>query len=264
MMKRLLVLLAAGLLSGSSFAFADFTAYVDLAGRSGDANAANVVKFLEPIGGSRVLKDFSTGADTSVTLTMTASTSPIRSHLDGTTGSASYTLGTPAHSVFAGIVDPSGYLRDDQVPNPIQPPFANVALDFTGLNPAKTYELVLFGSRQGSGVVTPTRSVQFTLSDVDSFTNASSIGAVFGGPADPSTSYDSGGATNQTLGLVAQYVNVQPGADGDMRVLVTAPSNSPSGKWYANALRVVEVPEPTALCMLLAAAPMLLRRRRRQ
>ena len=87
-----------------TLAYANFVAYVDLAGLPTDSNQPNVVKFLEPIGGSRVLKDYSSGANTSVTLTMTGSTTPA-AYLDGTTGSKSYTAGTDAYNVFNGIVD---------------------------------------------------------------------------------------------------------------------------------------------------------------
>ena len=92
--------------------------------------------------------------------------------------------------------------------------------------------------------------------------HTSSAGAAYSGPTDPSVSYDSGGATNQTAGLVGRYNNVNPGADLDMQVLVTAPSASLSGKWYANALRLVEVPEPSAISLLILGLPLMMRRRR--
>jgi hypothetical protein len=260
-MRTSIIVIAAFLLA-TSVANANFVAYVDLAGRSGDLTKANVVKFLEPIGGSKVLKDYTSGTNTSATLTVTASTAPIEAFLDGTTGSNTYTSGTDAYTVFNGIVDPSGYMRDNQVPSPLQPPFANVTLSFTGLDSTKSYEVVLFGSRQGSGTVTPTRAVQFTLLDVDSFTNSSSAGTTYSGPTDPSVSYDSGGAVNQTAGLVGRFTNVSPGTDGDMQVFVTAPSTSLSGKWYANALRLVEVPEPGMGFLLTLGLPLIMRRRR--
>ena len=69
-----------------------------------------------------------------------------------------------------------------------------------------------------------------TISDVVSFTNASTPGATFSGETDPAVTIVNG--DNTVNGYVARFTNVNSGADGDMLITVS----SPTGRFYANAL----------------------------
>jgi len=232
---------------GVGLAQANFTAYNDLA--SDSAGYGNVTTISS--GQSGVLKDYSTGAGTGVTLQVTA----VGVFVDQTYDVADY-AGGDALTEFGTIVNNNGYIR--YADTPVSPSYATCT--FTGLNPSKLYSVVLTGARGRSDYTA--RYTIFQISDVDVFTNASSTGAMFSGPADPTVEFNTGYNTSASTGYVARFTNVQPGSDGDM--VVTAglgPHNTDGMKWYVNELKLIEVPEPSAI-VLLALGGLALRRRR--
>jgi len=248
-----------------SFAHANFVAYVDLASRASppDTNHPNVVYFARSGGGSgtingvtitRVLKDFDTGSNTSVTMAVTGTDA----FLDESFGVTNYAAGTDAATEFGTIVDNNGYIRHDTQT-------ANSKIDcvLTGLNPAKIYTVVLTGARGNASYTT--RIARTAISDVDSFTNASSAGTTFSGPSDPTDEFNTGDNTTASTGYVARFTNVRPGADGDMTITagVGGGAANTGRQWYMNQLKLIEVPEPTAVLLLALGLPLVARRARR-
>jgi hypothetical protein len=196
--------------TGSMVVAADFTAYNDLAWVSGQLDT-NITKFTSPVGGSGLpntglLKDFTTGIDTGVTLTVSGGT--FDGSAQGAQG-ANPTTGD-AFTIFNGKVSGLGVLSYiDDVNN-------SLVLTFSGLNPSKRYDLAFFAHRNTSGW---DRASLVTISGQDAFTNTSSVatdnpseagGVIFSGPTDTSTRLP---ADNDN-GYVARFSQVNPGSDG--------------------------------------------------
>ncbi|MBN1673825.1 MAG: fibronectin type III domain-containing protein [Kiritimatiellae bacterium] len=144
---------------------------------------------------------------------------------------------TEAASVFGGIVDCRGVLD-----------YATSELTFTvaGLSSARRYELTLFGNRANTAYTA--RTTPLTLEGADGSVNTSSAGVTVQTAlvADDTTVIVNG--FNTVKGLVARYDQIEPGADGEIRVRVPAWSGTgDAGRSYLNALRLrtVEPPAPT-------------------
>ncbi len=224
--------------TGSMVVAADFTAYNDLAWVSGQLDT-NITKFTSPVGGSGLpntglLKDFTTGIDTGVTLTVSGGT--FDGSAQGAQG-ANPTTGD-AFTIFNGKVSGLGVLSYiDDVNN-------SLVLTFSGLNPTKAYDLAFFSHRNTSGW---DRASLVTISGQDAFTNTSSVatdnpseagGVIFSGPADTSTRLP---ADNDN-GYVARFSQVNPGSDGIVVLTISfdgIPLHQYAGK-YGSAVRLVE------------------------
>jgi len=253
---RAKILLVVCVLMAPTLASANFVSYVDLAGMAGDTNQPNVVRFVKPGGGpiggttmSAAIKDYATGANTPVTLAITATDA----HLDESFSVPDY-AGGDAMAEFGTIVDNNGYIRYDAGT-------AGSKIDcvFTGLDPNKLYTIVLTGAR-GSSSYSARHSI-FTISDVDAATNTSSSGAPYLGAnyAEFNTGYN----TTAGTGYVARFSDIRPGADGDMTITAgVGPHNTDGNKWYVNQLKLVEVPEPGMISLLALGLPLITRRRR--
>lgn len=142
---------------------AGFTAYNDLAWGTGQLET-NITKITSPNGGSGLpatglLKDFATGLDTGVTLTVTGGS------YDGTTQAtqgANPTTGD-GFTIFDGKVNGLGAISYDG---------NSLVLTFSGLNPSKTYDLSFFAHRNNYAW---DRASLVTLSGQEAFTNTSSV-----------------------------------------------------------------------------------------
>jgi hypothetical protein len=247
LISKILVVCAGVVAVGAGLAQANFVAYNDLA--SDLAGYGNVTTISS--GQSGVLKDYSTGASTGVALQVTAA----GVFVDQTYDVADF-AGGDALTEFGTIVNNNGYIR--YADTPVSLSYATCT--FTGLNPSKVYTVVLTGARGNSAYTA--RHTIFQISDVDAFTNASSTGATFSGPADPTVEFNTGYNTAASSGYVARFTNVHPGSDGDM--VVTAglgPHNTDGMKWYVNELKLIEVPEPSTVTLLVLGGLALLRRR---
>lgn len=220
------ITVCAALLGSSPTSHADFTAFNDFGGGSG----STATTFTQ--GQSGLLRDFATGTNSPVTLSVVAGT-PAPAVDNGNTNGGMPTSSTDAHTVFNGFVVMTGYTQY----NVTTPNFSSLQLNFTGLNPAKTYDIVLTGNRN-EPTYTARRSM-FTIADVDAFTNSHSAGTtvITTTVTDDSVHFVTG--YNTVNGQVARWTGVQPGADGDMTINVTAPPGS-DGRWYINALRLIE------------------------
>jgi len=198
-----------------------FVAYNDLSWSSGQVST-NITTYTT--GQSGVLKDYITGTDTTVTLAITGG---YVNAITRTQGSGA-NIGTDAYTVFNGIVDSLGL---------ISYVIANLTFTFSNLDPSMSYELVLFGNRNNESYTD--RFTTITLSDVDSFINASTPGTDFTGPNDPSVTIMNG--YNTTNGYVGRFININPGIDGTMLVTVS----SSDGRFYMNALMLKALQQPT-------------------
>ncbi|MDH3503408.1 MAG: hypothetical protein OEM58_02620, partial [Nitrospirota bacterium] len=220
-----------------------FTAYNDLAWGTGQLET-NITKITSPVGGSGLpstglLKDFTTGLDTGVTMTVAGgSFDPINT--DAEIVGANPTTGD-AFTIFDGKVNGQGvlsYIND--VNN-------SLVLTFTGLTPSKRYDLAFFAHRDANGW---DRASLVTLSKQVGFTNTSSVaadnpdtvnypgGVLFTGPTSPSTRLP---ADNDN-GYVARFSNIDPGSDGTVVLTISFAGNVPSqylGK-YGSAIRLME------------------------
>ena len=145
--------------------------------------------------------------------------------------------GTEAAQIFGGIVDGRGVLAYAQT---------ELALTIGGLDSARLYELVLFGNRAKN--VYTARTTKLTLEGAASFVNSSSAGATVTTTTQPDDTTTIVNGANTANGFVARYDQIEPGADGSIRVRLPAwDGASDAGRYYLNALRLrtVEPPAPT-------------------
>jgi hypothetical protein len=219
-----------------------FVAYNDMAWGTGQLTS-NVTRITSPNGGSGLpssaqLIDFASGAATGVTLTVTGGDFNGSTHATQFSGGPA--VGTDAYNVFNAKVTAFGSLSYQDV----APPEGNLVLTFTGLNSSKRYEIVFYAHRDNYGW---DRAELVTLFGADGFTNQSTAatdnptgpsGALFSGPGDDSTRLP---ADNDN-GYVARFVDIAPGSDGQVALVVSwdgTSGNEYAGK-YANALMLRE------------------------
>jgi hypothetical protein len=158
-----------------------------------------------PAGTNGLLMDYASGLPANVTLGVSGGQWDGATH---TTQGANAAPGTDADSVFGnGKVSCKGLISYGSA--------GNVLLAFSGLDKDTKYTLVLFANRDGY----EDRNSKFTLSDVASFTNESTAGAVRSTIAMPDDSVTII-ANNTARGYVARFAEIDPGPDGDMLVTV--------------------------------------------
>lgn len=150
--------------------------------------------------------------------------------------------GTPAHSVFNGIINLSGSASYN---NSAYGWYYQVT--FSGLDPAKTYEFVTTANRGSS--YNPERWSKFSIVGADAYTNASSTGTI---QISPDVVHLNGGA-NTAAGDVVRWTGIAA-ADG----IFTVRSENLldiNGKPYGYGMQAfalselegVVVPEPASL-----------------
>ncbi|MBN1670860.1 MAG: lamin tail domain-containing protein [Kiritimatiellae bacterium] len=184
-----------------------FTAYNDLMWDSGQPTQNITTYSAWSYNGwstSGPLVDYERGTNVSATLTVSSDGAVSPSHL---AQGADAATGTDAHTVFAGKVSAVGNMA-----------YGTVTLHFTGLDPALTYELVLYGNRNESAYTD--RTSVFTISDVQAFANQSTAGTTIGttSTADDTITIVTG--SNTQNGHVARFAGIDPGADGDLTVTI--------------------------------------------
>ena len=182
---------------------ASFSAFNDHV--PGLGTALNVTTFGP--GQSGPLKDFSTGNNLPVQVTVSAVANP-----NTIQGRPLY--GTPASVVFDGIVDLAGY------PSPaleMTDASALVTYTFTGLDTAKEYNFQ--GTAIRGNINYGTRWTVFEIVNADSFTNRHSPGAItraqVGSLLDSQVAINTG---DNAQGLLAWWEHIKPGADGTFAV----------------------------------------------
>lgn len=169
---RAVLVAAFALLVYTSPAVAGFVAYNDCVHAGSPANATNYSGYMADGGGfetpSGLLRDFTTGAFTSVTATLSGS------NISGSI-SAAPSAGTDAYNVFNSIVN----LGDWSTSYNSSSTGWYYEVTFTGLDPGKTYEFVTTANRNSAsyaGSGSSSRWTQFSITGADSYTNSSSTG----------------------------------------------------------------------------------------
>jgi len=165
------------------------------------------------------LKEFATGSEAAMpTVTFTMNTAaPVEIHTDY---GDNFAPGTPAYSLFNGIIDFGGSVIQHSANNGWW-----VEIQFTGLDPARKYTFV------GSAVRLPTdldRISLVTIKDADAFTNNSGYHSV--GDASwigtDTTKFLAVG--NAAEGVVVRWDDIEPGADGDFTIRTEADTSAGS------------------------------------
>ncbi|UCG58137.1 MAG: lamin tail domain-containing protein [Phycisphaerales bacterium] len=216
----LLVLVAGGLVAAT--ADGGWIAYNDCLREPGDATAANVTGWTihsRDLGHfTGPLEDFETGSDVGMpTVTFTMGGAGLQVSGGGAGGNPAF--GTDAHEIFGDIVDFG--------PNTVYygSPGWWVEIEFTGLDPAKTYTFVGTAIRSTSY---PKRISLFTIAGAASFVNNSSDGVV---EKDEDTTKLLAG-DNSITGYVVRWDEIVPAADGSFKVRAEATTDSDGGRAY--------------------------------
>jgi len=197
---------------------AAWTAYNDCLVVSGFTNPANTTTYTCYSGGTKGnLKNFSTGANTSASLTITVSGSVDQQNTSPYYGSIPNS-GTDAYTTFNGFANIVGGVR-------LGSSSSNVIVKISGLDSAKTYTFATTANRNNEEY---TRNTKFVISDVanTSMTNESSSGATISttSKANDTTVFNTG--YNTVNGYVARWTGIQPGSDGDFWVTYSVNSGS--------------------------------------
>ena len=178
-----------------------WTAYNDCAVGTGESTT-NITTYSVSSPTSGLLKNYATGADTTVTAAFTISGGPTKVTGNG----AECNSGTDAYTTFNGKAGMVGVINYGSTTG------WYVDVTFTGLNTAKTYTFATSANRNNSSY--SNRISKFTISDVASATNASTSGVTV--INNESVSFCTG--DNTASGYVARWTGIQPGADGDFTV----------------------------------------------
>jgi hypothetical protein len=178
---------------------AGWTAYNDCSGTTSGNTTAYTVTSGSTTG---LLKNYDTGANTSVTVTFSSSGSP-----SVETQGAYSSSGTDAYTTFYNKANMAGVIRYGSSGYWVD-------MTLTGLDPAKTYTFATTANRAGSTYAS--RISRFTLSGDDGAVNASTSGVNI---IDDHSVYFSTGL-NTTNGYVARWTGIQPGSDGSIVVRV--------------------------------------------
>jgi hypothetical protein len=192
-----------------------FTAYNDCS--SSTNSPANTTQYRGNGTTSGQLKDFTAGTNLPVALAITANAVTY----DGS-GGPMPNVGTDAYDTFNGKV-----VFDDVVWYTAASNGFWMDATFTGLDPAKEYEFATSVNRGGSGTDYGNRFSKFTISDIDSATNASTLGVT----VNSATSVTFCSGSNSVNGYVARWTRIKCGSDGDFKVRVE--DGGGVGKGYA-------------------------------
>lgn len=215
----------------------EWTAYIDLNAYTG-SNHPNVLEFVPNCVGSGctppfldsstgVLKNFDTGADLPVTMSVTMDIQY------PTANGADSDPGTDADLLFGGIVDGTGGYE-------IVTPGDYLTVTFGNLNPNKDYVVALSHNRDRDTYTD--RATRYTISGADTYTNVSSACVVE--HSEDSVSFCTG---DNADGYVAKWTGVTA-ADGNFSVTTVQDKSRPEwqgSKAYALTSIVLQEVSPT-------------------
>ncbi len=201
---------------------AEFLAYNDNLREAGDSTAANVTGWTihnnDRANSTGRLRNFETGSDAGMpTVTFTMGSAGLSVSGGGAGGNP--TPGTEAYEIFSNIVDfgPNNIYYGGQG--------WWVEIEFTGLDPAKTYSFVGTAIRSTNY---PSRITLFTISNAVSYVNNSSDGIV-----ERSESQSKLLAGNNSItGYVVRWDEIVPSATGSFTIKAEAAPESEDGKAY--------------------------------
>jgi len=112
-------------------------------------------------------------------------------------------------------------------------------LTFSGLNPTKTYNFSIFGSRADAGA---NRVTRYTIAGLggSSFQTLTTSGPGVGGAG-----------VNFNNSQTANFSGIQPNGSNEITLTMSVESGV---AWHLNALEITVVPEPTTKALLILAA----------
>lgn len=204
-----------------------WVAYVDAnADTVGSTTDANALSLTSPTG-SGTLKRIADGSQITG-VEVAGATAPTVSKSGSGTGTAA---GTDAAAVFGGVVDLAGLL--------VLEAGGSTTLQFSGLDPGRTYTLVTTANRDRPGFAGVTTT--FGLQGAVGWTNESSAGTTAsadGAEVTFSTGY------NTTAGLVARWTGVDPGPDGQVSLASTFGASVEVTAYAAAAVMLELEPAP--------------------
>lgn len=207
--------------SGTVAMTASWVAYNDLVLMSGQPS--NQITSYSIPGDDRVssglLMDYNTGENTDITVAVTVDGSPQYQDYDGEYSGSEAASGTDAYETFHGIANSTGLIQYGSSSG------WWVDLEFTGLDPLKTYAFATTANRNDDSYTT--RLTIFTISGVDDAVNASTSGVTEN--SNMSVQFCTG--YNTVDGYVARWTGIQAGADGSFKV--RAEEGGPDNKAYA-------------------------------
>ena len=202
-----------------------FVAYNDLSWAPGQLSS-NITRYTTPAGtgqrpdgSSGPLVDYKTGQPVPALLSVTGGRrlllhaslgNPPRPHTD-------------AYTVFNGKVDLVGEISYGG---------GDVELVFSNLNPCMRYNVVVYGNRGKRRY--RERLSKTTIVSADSFRNESTKGSVFSHLLDSSATIRNG--YNTKRGHVARFTHIDPGTDGEFRILQSDGGSMSPPKHYINAV----------------------------
>lgn len=183
------------------------------------------------------LQNQSNGTNVGVTLALAVTGRPLSALTSSSTVPLSPETGAAAYNAFPINLDTAGSTK-------LYAGQTNY-LDFTGLNPQKSYEIVLYAD-QGTGDRSTGNLLTCTISDSLSFSNASAAApplSVISGTQNETVTVDVTDNGRGDRGYICRFVNVRSGNDGDMRLTLTSAQGA-----CVNALKLVETtPQPISI-----------------
>ena len=199
-----------------------FRAYNDLAWTDGQINK-NITTLTA--GQSGALVDFSSGESACAIRLSVSDTAKMNA-----SRGEDAPRRTDSYQAFGGKVDCRGALTASG-------PGAHVRLTFSGLNPQKRYDCILFANRGGTRYANWKEDAFIEIEGAESFRNESSLGTGYETPSDPRSVIING--YNTLKGNIARFTNIQPGADGEFSIRQIE-SNADRKVIYANAVMLRE------------------------
>lgn len=245
---------------------AEFTSYHDFGATSGGEQSTGFITTHQTGSGSaeatdltvKALINYADGSATGATFQVTTAGNGMDGRNAGQTSAPD--AATPADPLFnvTGLNLSNGMLSTG---NPNGGGETTMVFTLGGLDPNGLYDIAMYGNRNASA----DGADQFTLGGADASTNASSTGII----SSTVTRLDT--RTNQALGHIVRWIDIDPGADGIVTITTdTDWDGSQTNLAYLNALRLVEqpatsgIPAPAALPAGLALIAMVAARRRRR
>ena len=197
------------------------------------------------------LKDYATGLNSLVTVTTSG----------GGTNRVNHGImpnsGTDAYGYFNGIIDGVGEW-DYGAPDSL--------IQFTGLNPAYSYNVVLYGNRNNPTyeTVAGARVSLYVIESADSWVNQHSTGADIVNYSQVGDAVRITNGYNTVKGWVARYESIDPGADGTFTIRVADGGSVGPPRQYVSGMVFEEiVPEPTTLALFGLGGLLLMLRRKK-
>ncbi|KAA3601454.1 MAG: metallophosphoesterase family protein [Candidatus Scalindua sp. AMX11] len=209
-----------------------FTAYNDLScSGSCNCNPGEKITYYTteqgsgtpPCGSSGFLRDYEDGNDTTVTLSISGGEWINRNSNQGELSDP----GTDAYRAFNEKLDATGVISYGE----------DIELAFSGMNSTRRYEVVVFGNR-GKPAYTD-RSSKIRIEGALGFKNKSTFGSDFTDADDADTNIVHGFNTQD--GYVTRFTEIDPGADGNIKIIISDGGSASPPKNYVNALLLKEM-----------------------